>query len=97
MIAGGNINNNFPSTFYVSVSRECHADMNTGFICSVFEAERCCQYAMALQRVGSQHSLLEEATKVIFSGKLNKNIFTKHRPWGKLKTFFLFTSWSFPT
>lgn len=41
VIARGNINNNFPCTFYVSDSQECHANMNTGFICPVFDAEMC--------------------------------------------------------
>ena len=39
VIARGNINNNFPCTFYVSVSQECHVHVNTVFICPVLGAK----------------------------------------------------------
>lgn len=87
MIARGNINNNFPCTFLVSVSQVCHADMNTGVICSVFEAEMCHKYTMALQRVGSQQPVLRGHQSHLFR-KIKQKYVYKTLPLGKVENIF---------
>lgn len=95
-IARGNTNNNFPCPISVSINQECHADTNTVFICSVFEAEMYHKYTIALQRVGSQWSALRGHQSHLLR-KIKQKYIHKTLPLGELKTFFLFMIWSFST